>query len=193
MTRHLGQRLSALIDGELSDTQRERVLAHLAGCEDCRREASALRLLKRRMHTLGDAAGGDALTWRLLALRPAGGAGQPARRAARAHRPEEHRPGARRRRHAWSLAAAGVATAGLGLTGAVFLAGGDRPPSGPKVVPAVDVFMVQHAITTGQVPAQPSGVPSSGVPSSGVPSPGVPSSGVPSPGASASRVSAKVP
>jgi hypothetical protein len=26
----------------------------------------------------------------------------------------------------------------------------------------VDVFMVQHAITTGQVPAQPSGVPSPG-------------------------------
>jgi len=119
MKRHLGERLSALIDGELSDTQRERVLAHLAGCEDCRREAAALRLLKRRMHTLGDAAAGDALTWRLLALRPAGGAGQSARRAARAHR-----PGARRRRHAWSLAAAGVATAGLGLTGAVFLAGG---------------------------------------------------------------------
>ena len=31
MKRHLGERLSALIDGELSDTQRERVLAHLAG------------------------------------------------------------------------------------------------------------------------------------------------------------------
>ena len=84
MKRHLGERLSALIDGELSDTQRERVLAHLAGCEDCRREAAALRLLKRRMHTLGDAAGADALTWRLLALRPAGGQGRPARRAARA-------------------------------------------------------------------------------------------------------------
>jgi anti-sigma factor RsiW len=153
MTRHLGQRLSALIDGELSDTQRERVLAHLAGCEDCRREAAALRLLKRRMHALGDAAAGDALTWRLLALGPAGGRGQPARRA---HRP----PARRRRRYAWSLAAAGVVTAGLGLTGAVLAGSGDRPPPGPKVVPAVDVFMVQHAITTGQVPARPSGVPS---------------------------------
>ena len=157
MKRHLGERLSALIDGELSDTQRERVLAHLAGCADCRQEAAALRLLKRRMHTLGDAAAGDALTWRLLALGPAGGHRQPARWAARAHRPGPRR----RRRHAWSLAAAGVATAGLGLAGAVFLAGGERPPPGPKIVPAVDVFMVQHAITTGQVPAQPqpSGVP----------------------------------
>jgi len=188
MKRHLGERLSALIDGELSDTQRERVLAHLAGCEDCRREAAALRLLKRRMHTLGDAAGGDALTWRLLALRPAGTQGQPARRAARAHS-----PGTRRRRHAWSLAAAGVATAGLGLTGAVFLAGGDKPPPGPKVVPAVDVFMVQHAITTGQVPAQPSATPSSGVPSLGVPSSGTLSPGVSTPRVSTPRVSAKAP
>jgi hypothetical protein len=176
MKRHLGERLSALIDGELSDTQRERVLAHLAGCEDCRQEAAALRLLKRRMHTLGGAAAGDALTWRLLALRPAGGAGQSARRAVRAHRPGV------RRRHAWSLAAAGVATAGLGLTGAVFLAGGDRPPPGPTVVPAVDVFMVQHAITTGQVPAQPPGVPSPG-----------PSAKAPGPSAKAPGVSAKVP
>ena len=50
---HLGHRLSALIDGELNDARRERVLAHLARCEDCRREAAALRLLKQRMHTLG--------------------------------------------------------------------------------------------------------------------------------------------
>jgi anti-sigma factor RsiW len=153
--RHLGEWLSALIDGELNDAQRERVLAHLARCEDCRQEAGALRMLKRRMHTLGDADAGDALTWRLLAL--GGGQGQPGYRAVAAHWPAwAARPS--QRRYAWSLAAAGVATAGLGLAAAVFMAGGDRPP-GPKVVPAVDVFMVQHAITTGQVPAQPSGAP----------------------------------
>ena len=64
MKRHLGERLSALIDGELSDAQRERVLAHLAKCDECRQEAAALRLLKRRMHGLGEAAAADALTWR---------------------------------------------------------------------------------------------------------------------------------
>ncbi len=158
MKRHLGARLSALIDGELSDAQRERVLAHLTRCEDCRREAAALRLLKRRMHTLGDAAAGDALTWRLLALAPHGGEGPPARRAHRTGRPP-----AGRRRHAWSLAVAGLAAAGLGLAAAVFLAGG-RPPPGPRVVPAVDVFMVQHAITTGEVPARPSDAPSHNAP-----------------------------
>lgn len=147
MTRHLGERLSALIDGELSDAQRERVLAHLAKCDDCRQEAAALRLLKRRMHSLGDAAAAEALTWRLLALAPASGPGQPVDQAT-----------AGRRRLAWSLAAAGVLTAGLGLAAAVFVAGGERP-AGPRVVPAVDVFMVQHAITTGQVPVQPGGVP----------------------------------
>src|SRR5215831_4703853 len=153
MRRHLGARLSALIDGELSDAQRERVLAHLTRCEDCRREADALRLLKRRMHTLGDAAAGDALTWRLLALAPPGGEGPPARWARRTGR----------RRHARSLAVAGLATVGLGLAAAVFLAGG-RPPPGPRVVPAVDVFMVQHAITTGEVPARPSDAPSHNAP-----------------------------
>ena len=151
MKRHLGERLSALIDGELTDAQRERVLAHLAKCEDCRAEAAALRMLKRRMHTLGDAAAADALTWRLLALAPAGGGGQPVYQVTVSRRPAT-----------WSLVAAGVATAGLGLAAAVFLAGGDRP-AGPRIVPAVDVFVVQHAITTGQVPVQPAGAPSPGV------------------------------
>ena len=44
---HLGERLSAFIDGELSHAQRDRVLAHLARCEPCRVEAAALRMLKR--------------------------------------------------------------------------------------------------------------------------------------------------
>jgi anti-sigma factor RsiW len=160
--RHLGERLSALIDGELSDARRERVLAHLAKCVDCRREAASLRLLKRRMYTLGDAAADDQLTWRLPALAPDGEQRAPRRWRARDRWP------VRPRRRTRSLVAAGVAVAGLGLSSAVFVAGGDRPPSGPKIVPAVDVFMVQHAITTGQVPVQPSGVPSAGA-SSGAP------------------------
>ncbi|MBO0816711.1 MAG: zf-HC2 domain-containing protein, partial [Actinobacteria bacterium] len=65
---HLGYRLSALIDGELGHAQRERVLTHLARCEPCRREAAALRALKQRMHALGEATAGTALTDRLVAL-----------------------------------------------------------------------------------------------------------------------------
>ena len=56
---HLGQRLSALIDGELDSEGRDRVLVHLAKCEPCRSEAVALRTLKRRMNALGGEAETD--------------------------------------------------------------------------------------------------------------------------------------
>jgi anti-sigma factor RsiW len=74
---HLGQRLSALIDGELEGSERERVLVHMTKCEACRDEAAALRTLKRRMSALGDAAAAGAgltgLTGRLMRLSaPAG-------------------------------------------------------------------------------------------------------------------------
>ncbi|MET9697897.1 zf-HC2 domain-containing protein [Streptomyces sp. NPDC006529] len=43
---HLGDRLAALVDGELSHDVRERVLAHLATCPRCKAEADAQRRLK---------------------------------------------------------------------------------------------------------------------------------------------------
>ena len=117
-----------------------------------------LRLLKRRIHALsdgdpatGEPTGGDALTWRLLALVPAAGKGPGAQRPSRGDR----RAAPARRRTRWLVTAA-LAGGGLGLSVAAFLAGADRLPAGPKVTPAVDVFMVQHAITTGQLPVLPS-------------------------------------
>ncbi|MBB4929875.1 anti-sigma factor RsiW [Lipingzhangella halophila] len=49
---HLGERLSALVDGELGHADRDRALRHLASCENCRFEAEMLRRLKRRLHGL---------------------------------------------------------------------------------------------------------------------------------------------
>ncbi|KAA0935269.1 MULTISPECIES: anti-sigma factor family protein [Streptomyces] len=43
---HLGDRLSALVDGELGHEARERVLAHLATCTKCKTEADEQRRLK---------------------------------------------------------------------------------------------------------------------------------------------------
>nr|WSZ98322.1 zf-HC2 domain-containing protein [Streptomyces sp. NBC_00857] len=43
---HLGDRLAALVDGELDHDARERVLAHLATCGQCKTEADAQRRLK---------------------------------------------------------------------------------------------------------------------------------------------------
>ncbi|MFD5144115.1 anti-sigma factor family protein [Streptomyces sp. NPDC058401] len=44
--QHLGDRLAALVDGELKHDARERVLAHLATCSQCKAEADAQRRLK---------------------------------------------------------------------------------------------------------------------------------------------------
>ncbi|WP_405489223.1 anti-sigma factor family protein [Streptomyces sp. NBC_00096] len=44
--QHLGDRLAALVDGELGHDARERVLAHLATCPRCKAEADAQRRLK---------------------------------------------------------------------------------------------------------------------------------------------------
>lgn len=44
--QHLGDRLAALVDGELGHDARERVLAHLATCAKCKAEADAQRRLK---------------------------------------------------------------------------------------------------------------------------------------------------
>ncbi|MGY0058696.1 anti-sigma factor family protein [Streptomyces sp. LZ34] len=44
--QHLGDRLAALVDGELGHDARERVLAHLATCCKCKAEADAQRRLK---------------------------------------------------------------------------------------------------------------------------------------------------
>ncbi|MFJ3655667.1 zf-HC2 domain-containing protein [Streptomyces nigra] len=44
--QHLGDRLSALVDGELGHETRERVLAHLATCARCKAEVDAQRRLK---------------------------------------------------------------------------------------------------------------------------------------------------
>ena len=43
---HLGARLAALVDGELAHDDRDRVLAHLAGCAACRTLVESERSLK---------------------------------------------------------------------------------------------------------------------------------------------------
>lgn len=166
---HLGHRLSALIDDELDIEGRDRVLVHLAKCEDCRREAVALRTLKRRMNALGGEAEADsALTGRLMGLAAlsAGLEGHPGlplspwsamAPAATASRgwPEP--------RSAWYMLGGAFTVFLAGIGTAAFMAGGSpqvQDPE-PKVIPSVDVLMVQHDMAgTGGVPAaQPSSSP----------------------------------
>jgi hypothetical protein len=154
MSHHLGQRISALIDGELSDSERDRVLTHIAGCDDCRQEAVALRALKHRMHSLGEAMVDAALTGRLMAMAmPPDGRPWTARPP---WRPRGVFPAAR------MLTAGILASAVAGLGAVAFFAGGEQQAPGPKVTPAVDTFLVQHAIVTGNLPV----TSSSGTPAS---------------------------
>ena len=144
---HLGQRISALIDGELSDSERDRVLTHIAGCDACRQEAVALRALKQRMHSLGEAMVDAALTGRLMAMAmPPDGRPWTTRPP---WRPRALFPAAR------MLAAGILASAVAGVGAAAFFAGGEQQASGPRVTPAVGTFLVQHAIVTGDLPVTP--------------------------------------
>src|SRR5216683_7380958 len=144
---HLGQRISALIDGELSDSERDRVLTHIAGCDECRQEAVALRALKQRMHSLGEAMVDAALTGRLMAM-----AMPPDGRPWTARQPWRPRGGFPAGR---MLTAGILASTVAGLGAAAFFAGGEQQVPGPKVTPAVGTFLVQHAIVTGDLPVTP--------------------------------------
>ena len=184
---HLGDRLSALVDGELGGAELDRAHAHLAGCEPCRAEAAELRALKRKLRGLVDGAPAEAaMTRRLIAMTGPGGPMPPRRRLLRvvpgrrptaapassrpgsgpaaeprsAFRP---RPSARRRRYL----VLGTVSLVVGLGTAAFTVGGggDAAP-GPRITPPVEMYSVEHAITTGEVPfpgptAGPSSAPSS--------------------------------
>jgi len=162
---HLGDRLSALVDGELHGAERDRAYAHLASCEQCRTEAAELRALKQKLRALISGAPAEAaMTRRLIAMTGPGGPLPPRRRLLRpAARRETRRPGPRgpvRRRYL----VLGTVSLLVGLGTAAFTIGGSGEASpGPRITPPVEMYSVEHAITTGEVPfTGPSGRPSAG-------------------------------
>jgi putative zinc finger protein len=72
--QHLGDRLAALIDGELGHDARERVLSHLATCRSCKTEADAQRRVKSVFADTAPPPPSDGLLARLQGL-PAGAPG----------------------------------------------------------------------------------------------------------------------
>jgi anti-sigma factor RsiW len=166
------------VDGELAGADLDRANAHLAACERCRGDAASLRALKNQLRDLASESDHDQLMLRLFAL-----GGQPAAPAARAsrhdHGPYDHDPygdgrsdhsrydhggiredadetrAPRRRYLVWS--ALSLAVVG-GVGAAAFSMGGGPSGPAPDVVPQVEMFSVQHASTTGDVPfPEPSG------------------------------------
>ncbi|MEU3354136.1 zf-HC2 domain-containing protein [Streptomyces sp. NPDC037389] len=74
---HLGDRLAALVDGELGHDSRERVLAHLATCWTCKAEADAQRRLKSVFAEAAPPPLSDSLLARLQGLPGGVGGGPP--------------------------------------------------------------------------------------------------------------------
>jgi anti-sigma factor RsiW len=171
---HLGDRLSALVDGELDGAELDRAHAHLASCERCRDEAAELRALKQKLRGLAAGAPAEAdMTRRLIAVTGPGGPLPPRRRRLRLAPgppppagPGTRGPGRRVRRRYLML---GTVSLVIGLGTAAFTVGGGGPAApGPRITPPVEMYVVEHAITTGEVPfAGPSAKPSPGASASG--------------------------
>jgi anti-sigma factor RsiW len=163
---HLGDRLSALVDGELDGAERDRAHAHLAGCERCRAEAAELRALKRKLRELMTGAPAEAaMTSRLIAMTGPGGPLPPRRRLLRVvpgRRPTagpalsgsaSSGPGAPRLARHRRYLVLGTVSLVVGLGAAAFTVGGGGDASpGPRITPPVEMYSVEHAITTGEVP-----------------------------------------
>jgi hypothetical protein len=178
---HLGDLLSALVDGELSGAELDRANAHLAACGACRVEANALRRLKDDLRSLAEPAGvtdTDEITGRLLAMaakadaddqvpRPRTG-GDPGasgdlggnrprrlRAPGRRARTERYAVMARRRKGALRRRRARYVlwtTLSLIVVGIGTAFGLGGGSTGPKVTPQLEVFDAQHAVTAGDVP-----------------------------------------
>ncbi|WP_326588168.1 zf-HC2 domain-containing protein [Streptomyces sp. NBC_01294] len=155
--QHLGDRLAALVDGELKHDARERVLAHLATCAKCKAEADAQRRLKTMFVESAPPPLSAGLLARLQGLPgggldgPSGPAGPPgttrpdpfeafAYGLPVAARPQQqgfriHEVGRPRRRFAF-VAAGAVSLAALALGGALPLEAGDPNVRGDSPAPA---------------------------------------------------------
>ena len=172
---HLGDLLSAHVDGELDGTEQDKVSVHLARCQQCRAEAVELRTLKRQLGELAIEVPAEAdLALRVLEIArlaeaagptgpvkakrraPSRGPGSPARGSSgnsgnsgpggpRASR----RPRLTRRRRYVML---GTVSIVMGLGTAAFTIGGGDAAPGPRIIPQVELYSEEHAITTGGVP-----------------------------------------
>jgi anti-sigma factor RsiW len=173
---HPRQQLSALIDGELDPSDRERVLIHISRCAACQQEVAALRALKQRMNALGAAAAGAAfagLTGRLMEQLSQLGPSQPdpdQRRPGGAEAPSDPgwpadpaeqwqlpaREGKAEQRAGRYFLAGSLAIFMAGLGTAAFIAGGEPQQSapGPTVPPSVDVMVVPHEVMNGVAPTR---------------------------------------
>ena len=171
---HLGDRVSALVDGELSHEERERALAHLAGCLACRTEIEAERAVKATFARHQAPAPADGLVTSLLRFAEPGDPLPPDHsqfprkgpRPVAAWRPVDTRPSARpaagapaaarplrrtRIGRTVRYAAGGVLTVAAATVGLAIIGGTDTGSPTP-VVPPVAELTAEHARNAAKQP-----------------------------------------
>jgi anti-sigma factor RsiW len=123
LSGHLGDRVSALVDGQLSEAEEERAWAHAMTCPGCRRLVEREGWLKTRLSTMANPPASDLAAPRLIGALydvHAWSAVDAIERRGRARRT--------------ALAAAGAGSVGAAVIGLVALTGapagfGERPPT----------------------------------------------------------------
>ncbi len=169
---HLGDRIAALVDGELDHRARDRALSHIAHCSQCRAQVELQRSVKDLLATTPSPGPSRTAVDGLLSLAAPGGPlpprartmpqgpvvpdlPPPGRRRPRGRldaRADSRRPGDRhptsRARRARVVTAGALSVAGLVL-GTAFVAGGSTS-SGP-VLPPVAELSVEHSRTATAV------------------------------------------
>jgi len=133
---HLGDRVSALLDGQLTEADSERAWSHVAGCQACHDLVEREGWIKRRLAglTYDPAAASDGLKGSLLG---AGGC-EPGSFFA----PEHHRRNV-------ALAAIGGSAVGAAVMGVLAL--GAAPASAPTITPQT-VSGVANTPSTASTP-----------------------------------------
>jgi len=175
---HLGSRISALVDGQLSVADTERALAHVAVCPECCAELTASRAARRALALSDEVAPAPDLTARLLSLAASADlpAGDPFAPPTRQSRDELASYGAASEglggrgwrsggslrgdvnHHRSSVRIAAGSMAGLGAVAAMLFVLGARPDVVPTVHPGVDLALLGQAVTDTDV-AGPSSLP----------------------------------
>lgn len=169
MSPHLGDRVAAFVDGELGHEARDRTLAHLTHCAQCRVEVDAEREVKRRLAGSAHPVPSAGFLATLIDLaepgpplpppphRPLPGSARPRGSVAPAPgrpktAPAGRPPRARGGRHRLRYAAVGALSLAAVTLTTSFAVGGGVGQTGAPVSPALNRYGVEHANTANLVP-----------------------------------------
>ncbi len=145
--RHLGDAVSALLDGELGDGEAEAVRAHLAGCQACDAERAAISQARSWLRGLPAAEPPTDLYERLLAASPGEvhAPGPPASPSSPGEATVTSLAEARRDRRRWRVGVAAMSA----CAAATLVVLGIVAPHEPSTSPPLGRYIAAHESEVG--------------------------------------------